>query len=54
MSYVGNAIVNIPNNNGTYPTGYVPVIHWKGFLYVINLNDYRLFPVKMQRSRKKK
>ncbi|CAN5151360.1 hypothetical protein BH23BAC1_BH23BAC1_41160 [soil metagenome] len=53
MSYVGNAIVNIPNHSGTFPTGYVPVIHWKGFLYAINLNDYRLFPVKMHRNRKK-
>lgn len=50
ISYVGNALVNIPNSNGTSPTGLVPVIHWKGFLYALNLNDYRLFPVKLFRK----
>ncbi len=49
-SYVGNALVTIPNNNGIQPTGIVPVIHWEGFLYAINLNDYRLFPVRIYRN----
>lgn len=49
ISYVGNALVNIPNSNGSSPTGLVPVIHWKGYLYALNLNDYRLFPVKIYR-----
>ncbi|ALI97717.1 hypothetical protein [Rufibacter tibetensis] len=49
-SYVGNALVTIPNNNGIQPTGVVPVIHWEGCLYAINLNDYRLFPVKIFRN----
>ncbi|MFB9864275.1 hypothetical protein [Rufibacter immobilis] len=50
VSYVGNALVTIPNNNGITPTGLVPVLHWEGFLYALNLNDYRLFPVKIYRS----
>lgn len=50
VSYVGNALVNIPNNNGTNPTGIVPVIHWEGFLYALNLNDFRIFPVKVYRK----
>lgn len=50
ISYVGNALVNIPNSNGSSPTGLVPVIHWKGYLYALNLNDYRLFPVKVYRK----
>ncbi|AHM58666.1 hypothetical protein D770_01960 [Flammeovirgaceae bacterium 311] len=50
ITYVGNALVNIPNSNGTNPTGMVPIIHWDGFLYAINLNDFRLFPVKVFRK----
>lgn len=49
MAYYGNAIVTIPNCNGSTPTGYVPIIHWKSCTYALNLNDYRLFPVKIQR-----
>ena len=50
LSYIGNALVTIVNNNGTQPTGVVPIIHWEGFLYALNLNDYRLFPVKINRN----
>jgi hypothetical protein len=50
ITYVGNALVNIPNSSGTNPTGMVPIIHWDGFLYAINLNDFRLFPVKVYRK----
>ncbi|WP_205502472.1 hypothetical protein [Rufibacter psychrotolerans] len=49
-SYVGNALVTIPNNNGITPTGLVPVLHWEGCLYALNLNDYRLFPVRIYRA----
>ncbi|WP_210465329.1 hypothetical protein [Rufibacter roseolus] len=52
VSFVGNALVTIPNNNGITPTGIVPVIHWEGYLYAINLNDYRLFPVRIYRNGK--
>lgn len=50
ISYMGNALVTIQNNNGLQPTGLVPIIRWEGFLYALNLNDYRLFPVKINRK----
>ncbi|QNF33718.1 hypothetical protein HUW51_13675 [Adhaeribacter swui] len=49
IAYMGNALVSIANNNGSQPTGLVPIIHWEGFLYALNLNDYRLFPVQINR-----
>ena len=51
ITYVGNAMVNIPNNTGFNPTAMVPVIHWQGAMYALNLHDYRLFPVRIQRKR---
>ncbi len=30
ISYMGNALVTIDNNNGSQPTGLVPIIHWEG------------------------
>jgi hypothetical protein len=51
ISYVGNAMVNIPNHNGFNPTALVPIIHWQHAMYALNLHDYRLFPVRMQRKR---
>lgn len=51
LIYRGNTLVNIPNSNGSSPTGLVPLIYWEGFLYALNLNDFRLFPVKMYRKR---
>lgn len=50
FSYAGNALMSMPNSNGTQSSGMVPVIHWAGYLYAVNLNDYRLFPVKMYRK----
>lgn len=50
MAYYGNAIVTIPNSSGSTPTGYVPIIHWKSCTYALNLNDYRLFPVRIYRK----
>ncbi|MDQ3292109.1 MAG: hypothetical protein M3Q05_12555 [Bacteroidota bacterium] len=50
IAYMGNALLSIPNNNGTQPTGLVPILHWEGFLYALNLNDFRLFPVKIGRK----
>ncbi|WP_192821024.1 hypothetical protein [Rufibacter sp. LB8] len=50
VTYVGNTHVTIPNQNGVIPTGMVPVIHWEGYWYALNLNDYRLFPVKISRN----
>lgn len=51
LTYMGNALLTIPNSNGSSPTGLVPIIYWEGFLYALNLNDFRLFPVKMYRKR---
>jgi hypothetical protein len=50
MSYYGNAMVTMPGSNGSSPTGYVPILHWKGYTYALNLNDYRLFPVRLSRK----
>ncbi|WP_347159086.1 hypothetical protein [Pontibacter chitinilyticus] len=49
LSYVGNALLRLPDNNGTSQSGYVPVLHWNGCAYALHLSDYRLFPVKMHR-----
>lgn len=50
ITYVGNAEVSVPNSNGTVSKGLVPLIHWQGFSYALNLNDYRIFPVRMYRK----
>ncbi|QMU29293.1 hypothetical protein [Adhaeribacter radiodurans] len=50
IAYMGNALLSIPNSNGSQPTGLVPIIHWEGFLYALNLNNFRLFPVKISRK----
>lgn len=50
LSYVGNAALQIPNQSGTPSTGLVPVVHWAGYMYALNLNDFRLFPVKIGRN----
>jgi hypothetical protein len=48
VSYIGNALVQIPNGKGA--AGYAPVINWKGYMYALDLNDYRLYPVKIYRK----
>ena len=48
ISYVGNAMVQIPGNSAV-PTGIVPVLYWNGFTYALNLKDYCLFPVRVNR-----
>jgi hypothetical protein len=50
LSYIGNAMMAIPDTKGPSPARYVPVIHWRGFPYVLSLLDYRLFPVRMHRQ----
>lgn len=50
IAYVGNAMVNFPDRNDLKHLEYIPVIHWRGFMYGINLKDYRLFPVSMGRK----
>ncbi|MFD2247956.1 hypothetical protein [Pontibacter ruber] len=46
LSYHGNALLVIPDGKGPSPEKCVPIIHWQGCAYAINLNDYRLFPVR--------
>jgi len=50
VSYIGNAHLTIPNSNGVTPTGIVPILYWEGFHYALNLNDCRLFPVRIYRK----
>lgn len=50
LSYIGNAMMAIPDTKGPSPARHVPVIHWRGFPYVLSLFDYRLFPVRMHRQ----
>jgi hypothetical protein len=45
VSYLGNALVNIPDSSGAPPTGLVPVILWQGRPYALHLSQNRLFPV---------
>ena len=49
ITYVGNAQVMIPEDNNNTPS-YVPVINWRGSMYAINLNDFRLYPVRINRG----
>lgn len=51
LSYVGNALVNIPGSK-LHPKTYLPLLYWNGFTYALNLSDYRLFPVKLYRKMK--
>lgn len=44
-SYLGNALVNIPDSQDLPPTGLVPVIRWQGNTYALHLDQRRLFPV---------
>lgn len=46
ITYMGNARVNIRDTTASGKNSLLPVIHWKGSLYVVQLNESRLFPVK--------
>lgn len=50
LSYIGNAMLAIPDTKGPSPARHVPVVHWRGFPYAVSLMDYRLFPVRMHRK----
>lgn len=50
ISYMGNAQVHLPNSNGSIQTEIVPIVNWKGCLYVFSINDYRLFPIRINRK----
>jgi hypothetical protein len=48
--YVGNAQVHLPKNDGSIQTEIVPIVNWKGCLYIFSLNDYRFFPIRINRK----
>lgn len=50
ISYVGNAMMAIPDSKEPSPARHVPIVHWRGYPYALSLLDYRLFPVRMHRS----
>ncbi|GEO07182.1 hypothetical protein AAE02nite_48460 [Adhaeribacter aerolatus] len=50
ISYVGNTQVIFPENKHTGTPSHVPVINWRGSLYAVALTDYRLYPVRINRS----
>ncbi|ARS35217.1 hypothetical protein [Pontibacter actiniarum] len=50
ITYVGNAMVYIPDHASSQPAEMVPVIHWNGSPYILSLEDYRLFPVRTYRK----
>lgn len=50
LSYIGNAMLAIPDAKGPSPARHVPIVHWRGFPYAVSLLDYRMFPVRMHRK----
>ncbi len=50
LSYIGNAMLAIPDNKPPSPPRHVPIIHWRGYPYALSLMDYRMFPVRMHRK----
>lgn len=48
--YVGNARINIPHYVSAAPDEMVPVVYLRNYLYALTLQDYRLFPVKINRK----
>lgn len=50
ITYVGNTQVLLTDTTSSGQPSYVPVINWRGSMYAVNLSDYRLFPVRINRS----
>jgi len=47
ITYIGNTLVSLQNQ----PPETVPVIHWNGAPYVLDLNAARLYPVSLYRKK---
>lgn len=47
--YVGNARISLPNSKDRSQGEMVPVIYWSKFSYALALNNYRIFPVTINR-----
>lgn len=48
--YVGNARINLPHSKTASLKEMAPVIYWGKNLYALTLNDYRIFPVTINRK----
>ena len=49
LSYMGNTVMAVPGGFGRGHSMYAPVLNWKGCAYALNLQDYRLYPVRTYR-----
>lgn len=50
ITYVGNAMVYLPQHQPNQPAEMVPIIHWHGASYAFSLEDYRLYPVRTYKN----
>jgi hypothetical protein len=48
--YVGNASINLSHVKSSSPKEMAPVIYWGKNLYALTLQDYRMFPVTINRK----
>ncbi|MCX2740719.1 hypothetical protein [Pontibacter anaerobius] len=51
ITYAGNAMVYLPTHDSNHPAEMLPVIHWHGCPYVLNMEEFRLYPVRTYRKR---
>jgi hypothetical protein len=49
--YVGNARVKLSDSKGGTPEETVPVFYLRNYLYAITLQDFRMYPVKINRNK---
>lgn len=52
LVYMGNTVLAVPGGHGRGQAMYAPVLNWNGCAYALNLQDYRLFPVRTYRRGK--
>ena len=52
LTYMGNTVLAVPGGLGRGQAMYAPVLNWNGCAYALNLQDYRLFPVRTYRRGK--
>ncbi|MEJ8801974.1 hypothetical protein [Pontibacter sp. H249] len=50
LTYMGNTVMSVPGGYGRGQSMYAPVLNWNGCAYALNLQDYRLYPVKTYRQ----
>ncbi|PRY11303.1 hypothetical protein CLV24_11198 [Pontibacter ummariensis] len=49
LAYVGNTPLAVPTPDGANLTQCLPVIYWRGVSYALDLEEHRLFPVRIYR-----